>query len=160
MKNRTKIIVCSTAAAIGLLTAAPLSASGAVTFTEKPKASSWFKDENGCIFYYDKNTEAVKGEQVINGKPYLFSEDGTLKTGWRTVSGQRRYYSPETGEQLSGWIDYAGEKYYFSADSGKKTGFMTDSSKSKKVFFDEYGRLVQEEGFISDGETAGYVVAD
>ncbi len=159
MKNKTKMLVCSAAAAIGLIAAAPLSASAALNFTDKPAASSWYKDENGCIFYYDSKKAAVTGEQIINGKPYLFSEDGTLKTGWRTVSGLRRYYSPETGEQVSGWIDYADGKYFYSADGGKKTGSMKNDD-GNMIFFDEYGRLVEEEGFVHNEDMAGYVDAN
>ena len=81
MKNKTKMLVCSAAAAIGLIAAAPLSASAAVDFKDKPTEYSWYKDENGCIFYYDSKKQAVTGEQIISGKPYIFSEDGTLKTG-------------------------------------------------------------------------------
>ena len=83
----------------------------------------------------------IEDTQIISGKPYIFSEDGTLKTGWRTVKGLRRYYSPETGEQISGWIDYADGKYFYSADGGKQTGPMSDDD-GNRIFFDEYTRKI------------------
>ena len=67
MKRRTKLLLCSLTAAAGLLAAVPVTASAA-EFTEKPKASSWYKDKDGQIFYYDDKTKAVTGEKTIGGE--------------------------------------------------------------------------------------------
>ena len=158
MNKKTTILLCSLTAATGMLTAAPLSVSAAA-FTDEPSASSWYKDKDGQIFYYNKNKEVVTGEITIGGQTYLFSDNGVLKTGWRTVDGMRRYYDPETGQQQYDWIEYGGRKYYFTLESGKKTGFCT-SEDGYLCFLDEFGALVEEEGFASDGKNCAYIGSD
>lgn len=154
MKNHTKTMLCSMAAALGLLAVPAVNASAADTAA--PAASTWYTDEEGRIFYYGADKNAVTGRQIINGKVYLFSENGVLKTGWRTVDGQRCYYDPKTGKQVYGWLEYCGRQYYLTSMDGKVTGFAYDDAKSPR-FFDENGSLVTENGFYSEDGECYYV---
>ncbi|MDE6835169.1 MAG: hypothetical protein K2J39_13130 [Ruminococcus sp.] len=117
------------------------------------KKSVWYTDENGRIFYYDENGEYLTGEQEIDNIKYLFSDNGVLKTGWRTVDGQRRYYEHETGKILSGWLEYCGKNYYIDEEQGKITGFFIDEDETKHLLSDK-GEEIREQGFQeSDGKT-------
>lgn len=62
------------------------------------------KDDEGRLFYKDPDGNNVTEEIKINGIPYQFTADGTLKTGWRTVFGKRYYYDPQTGNIRLGWV--------------------------------------------------------
>ncbi|WP_367276246.1 glucosaminidase domain-containing protein [uncultured Ruminococcus sp.] len=83
---------------------------------------AWVTNSAGALVYYDAAGNLVTGEAVIDGETYLFAPDGTLRTGWQTVGGVRRYYEPETGTARTGWIHYGDGYYYVDADAGKLTG--------------------------------------
>lgn len=154
MKKKAKMLICTMTAAMELLAAVPFSAF-ALQFTEKPQKESWYKDENGKIFYYDENLKAVTGEQTVDNQPYLFSENGAMKTGWRTIDGKRFYFSAETGENLTGWIDYCGKKYYVDAKNGKQTGIV--SADSKLYMLDEFGSLSDKTGLVKLDDSFRYL---
>lgn len=87
--------------------------------------NTWVTNSAGALVYYDEQGKIVTGEAVIDGKTYLFAPDGTLRTGWQTVGGVRRYYDPETGMVRTGWIHYGDAYYYLDAESGKRTGVQS-----------------------------------
>lgn len=76
-------------------------------------------DTQGGFYYLNDDGERLHGETRINGIPYPFAADGTLKTGWQTVFGKRYYYSPEDGNIILGWLTYQGNKYYTTLMDGK-----------------------------------------
>ncbi len=110
-----------------------------------PIRTGWVK-ESPYIRYYDSNGNPVSGEYTIDGVTYLFSANGTLQTGWQTVSNQRRYFDPKTGESVTGWFEWRGETYYISEESGKTVGFYED--KNGKYYFDRYGVRRHDNDFI------------
>ncbi len=117
------------------------------------KKTSWYADENGRIFYYDDNGEYLTGEQEIDSEKYIFSANGVLKTGWRTVDGQRRYYDHVTGKTLSGWLEYCEKNFYIDEEQGKVTGFFKEDDETKHLMSDK-GAEINEQGFQeSDGKT-------
>lgn len=133
---------------ISALAVMPLSA-----FADDTHKSEWYTDESGRIFYYDESGEILTGEQEIDGKKYLFSANGVLKTGWRTVGGQRLYYDHKTGKALSGWLDYCENSYYLDEENGKITGFFKETDGTAHLMSDK-GEEITEQGFKEcDGKT-------
>ncbi|MDE6035031.1 MAG: hypothetical protein K2G36_03885 [Ruminococcus sp.] len=148
MKINKKLKFCTLTVMITALATVPISA-----MAEDAKKSEWFTDDNGRIFYYDENGEYLTGEQVIDNNKYIFSANGVLKTGWRTVDGQRRYYDHVTGKTLSGWINYCEKNFYIDDEQGKITGFFRDEEENNHLMSDK-GEEITEQGFTeSDGKT-------
>ena len=69
------------------------------------------------IYGYENDTMA-KGLQLIDGKTYLFSNDGVLcqKCGTPLYNGNK-YWVNDAGEVLSGWLHLNNWKMYFDIDS-------------------------------------------
>lgn len=175
MKNKRKAIICAAAAALTLAAAVPAASYAA----EDENASvsepggfpggidddgpgvygDWLISGNGRIFYFDENGEKLTGEQIIDGVPYLFSSNGVLKTGWRTVGGKRRYYDHETGKPVYGWMTYCGKEYYLAPDEGKATG-ASEVDEGNYALFGEKGDVIQGQGFTEYNGELYYIKED
>lgn len=143
-----KLKLYALAAMVTAMVSAPISA-----YADNTHNSEWYTDEKGRIFYYDENGEYLIGEQEIDGEKYLFSANGVLKTGWRTVGGKRLYYDNVTGKVLSGWLNYCDSSYYLDAENGKQTGFFKEEDGTAHLMT-EKGYEVTEQGFAEyDGKT-------
>ena len=107
-------------------------------FDEYGVCVRWQKLEDGSWRY-----GRAESETEIEGKPYLFTEEGILKTGWQTAAdGITRYYDAETHEILTGWITDADKKRYFSdPEKGRQTGFFTDTDGTRYYIDPEKGLL-------------------
>lgn len=136
--------------------------------TDDEKSSSsvltegWNKDSQGRIYYYKKTNnklEPVKGVYTINGQPYLFADNGVLKTGWRTIDNKRYYFDHKTGKAVYGWVDYEGNDYYVSKNDGKQTGFFMDSD-GICYLFTEQGALYEPEQFVTYNNNIYYIKSD
>lgn len=80
---------------------------------------SFLSDDKG-LYYLDENGEKLTGEQEINGIPYVFYDNGYLRTNWvTTASGKRYYYSPDDGNIVLGWVTHQENKYYVTLMEGK-----------------------------------------
>ncbi|MCR0332732.1 C39 family peptidase [[Clostridium] innocuum] len=66
----------------------------------------------GSSRYYLYNGYAVRGNQYIDNKLYLFNDEGKLLTGLNRRSGDL-YYSTANGVLTNAWIEESGFKYYF-----------------------------------------------
>ncbi|MDE6781979.1 MAG: hypothetical protein K2J40_11075 [Ruminococcus sp.] len=142
MKTNKKFTVCTLMTVLGIMSAVPSTV-----------YADWSTDENNRIFYYAEDGNPLTGEQEIDGEKYLFSANGVLKTGWRTVGGQRKYFDPKTGKPVSGWVDYCGKEYYIDSENGKVTGFFKDDDDTAHLMSDK-GEEITEQGFTeSDGKT-------
>lgn len=146
-------VLAGMAAALSMAVMTPASAADEV------KKDSWFIDTSGRFYYFDSSSKAVTGEQTIDGDVYLFSDNGVLKTGWRTVGGKRRYYDPETGKPVYGWLDYCGKQYYISKDDGKAADEAVSSEDGMSVF-DAQGVKITEEGFTKAGGKNYYITSE
>ena len=105
-------------------------------------------DENGAIVLPESETTPV----MIEGTPYYLKADGTIKTGWQTTDGLRRYFDPEKGTVVYGWINYMGNLYYADDVSGKYTGDRYIDGHPYR--FDDHGILMTgAQPFGIDGET-------
>ncbi|MCM1507814.1 MAG: hypothetical protein NC177_11875 [Ruminococcus flavefaciens] len=154
MKTNKKIMLCAVMTAFGLVSAVPTA-----VYADSSAKSEWFTDENGRIFYYAEDGSYLTGEQEIDGEKYLFSANGVLKTGWRTVDGQRRYYDQKTGKTVSGWFEYCGQKYYIDNENGKVTGFFKDDNGTSHLMSDK-GVEITEQGFTEYSGKTYYIDED
>lgn len=154
MKTTRKLKFYALTAMISALAVIPVSA-----FADDTKKSEWYTDEKGRIFYYDETGEYLTGEQEVDGEKYIFSANGVLKTGWRTVNGQRRYYDHETGKALSGWLDYCEKNYYIDEEQGKVTGFFKETDDTVHLMSDK-GEEITEQGFKEYDEKTYYINED
>ncbi len=88
----------------------------------------WFKekdidssaDENN-IYYFDEDSTAVTGWQIIDDNKYYFNENGIRQTGWCEVDGVK-YYFDENGIMKKGWITVNNATYYMRDDGKVLTG--------------------------------------
>ncbi len=108
------------------------------TFDEYGVCAKWSQDADGNWHYAN-----ASGEIEIDGAPFLFTEDGILKTGWQTAAdGITRCYDPEKHEILTGWItDKEGKKFYSDSEKGRITGWFTDDSDARYYIDEEKGLL-------------------
>lgn len=107
-------------------------------FDEYGVCSKWIRDTDGNWHY-----ARAAGETEINGVPYIFTEDGILKTGWQTASdGITRYYAPEVHTVVSGWITDTDSKVFYSdPEKGKLTGWIIDHTDTRYYVDEEKGML-------------------
>ncbi len=158
-------------AGVAVATDVPV-ATGVPVATDVPVAtgttetSGWHTRQEGTLYYIDAAGKKVTGIVEIDGLPYYFSADGTLRTGWQTVEGNRYYYDPDTGALLLGWLEFQGERYYISREKGKLTGWADVSSEEKTIhcYFDENGTLqtgffrTEQKGMLYYAEDSGNVL--
>ncbi len=111
----------------------------------------YFCDNNGAIVRPDSENDPV----MIAGTPYYMRKDGSIKTGWQTTNGLRRYFDPETGKVVYGWINYMGHLYYTDDKLGKYTGEQNINKSPYR--FDGSGILQTGiQSFETDDETVFY----
>lgn len=116
--------------------------------------------------FFDKEGKLVKGFQIINDRVYSLSSTGDINTGWYSFStGERFYFDPaQGGAAYRGWLktDPAGHMYFHEVsgvmqkgvtkigddtyvfvtnppgnNAFKKFGWYTDTSNSKRYYFDQ-----------------------
>lgn len=121
--------------------------------------SEWVTDTDGRIFYYDETGAKVTGEIEIEGELYLFSKNGVLKTGWRTVGGKRRYYDPQTGKPVYGRFTICGEDFYIEPEQGKIAGEVITDENGYKYITADKGALILDEGFVEYNDAFYYVTS-
>lgn len=143
-------------------------ATATVTVANTSTSGDWFWSEEGQRYYVTESGSRLVGTTaVIDGVPYLFGADGSERTGWQTVEGVRRYYSPSTGEAVTGWLHYGDAYYYLSPEAGKLTGvqyglenLLQEETPADTVYrFDEENGALYL-GFQWDENGRYYVQAD
>lgn len=122
--------------------------------------SEWVTDADGRIYYYDETGAKATGETEIDGELYLFSKNGVLKTGWRTVAGKRRYYNPQTGKPVYGRFTICGEEFCVEPEQGKIAGDVFTDENGDKYITSDKGALILNEGFVERDNTFFYVTSD
>ena len=77
-----------------------------------------FQNIDGNIYYVGE-FYTLKGEQIINGKTYIFANPkGALITGFQTTKDGKKFFINEQGEYQVGWVSANNEIYYMSSDTG------------------------------------------
>ena len=70
---------------------------------------------DGKAYLFDENgVEILKSRtEVINGKKYWFQPDGSLMSGWCDLGSWKMYFDPETYEAAIGICEIDGIRYEF-----------------------------------------------
>ncbi|EKQ57002.1 MULTISPECIES: leucine-rich repeat domain-containing protein [unclassified Clostridium] len=92
--------------------------------------------------YLDRHGDRIKGTSLkINGKVYVFDEDGNVRDGWETdKSGNKYYYDKENGLVKNDWKLISGNWYYFNDDGIMQKGLQT--VKGIKYYLDNNGVMI------------------
>lgn len=94
-------------------------------------------------YLFDKNgvLVALAGTPVYDGKKFWFKEDGSLGTGWMTLTNWIMYFDPETFEAAVGRKEVGGKKYLFNKDGVCYTYSRTEVVDGKKYWFATGGTI-------------------
>ena len=97
--------------------------------------------ENQYHKNFDDDYQAAKGRKLIDGKVYLFDNEGHSIHGWGYING-KRYYCNEDGTLVTGWQNIDGKRYFLDpADGGAAhTGVFT-RDKAGVMYFDNNGAM-------------------
>ncbi|WP_181995477.1 hypothetical protein [Clostridium sp. AM58-1XD] len=87
-------------------------------------AAGWQQGENGNYWYEYEDGTYAKGMKQIDGKTYLFDENGYLKTGWNNYNWCW-YYMDASGAVQTGWVEVGGQWFYFNGEGVMQVGFQT-----------------------------------
>ncbi len=73
---------------------------------------------DGKAYMFDENgVEILQSRtEVINGSKYWFQPDGSLMSGWVTLGVWRMYFDPETYKAATGTVNIDGKTYTFNSD--------------------------------------------
>lgn len=111
------------------------------------EAKTGMADINGkkYLFNEDGVMQAYAGTTVIDGKKYWFSlDDASLKTGWLRLGNMMLYFDPETYQAAVGLTEIEGSYYYFD-----KNGVMCCNTTIRIDYYDYTfgadGKLVSKE---------------
>lgn len=124
----------------------------------------WTNSGDEEWFYFGSNGKVVTGGQKkINGRTYLFDDDGIMQTGWSedgiyylgtdgAMKTGWRYLEPSEDEDTEEWQQESddGKYWYYFSNNGKK--YCPDTSDSSDLYkisridgnyycFDENGRM-------------------
>lgn len=91
-----------------------------------------------------EDVKKLTGWQTVDGKKYYYNADGTMHTGWLTLSSGNKYYITADKGCLTGWQTIGKHKYYFRSDGVMKTGWLK-SSKGRYYYMDRNGIMVTSE---------------
>lgn len=117
-------------------------------------------EEKNAWFYFDDFGRKKTGEKTINGKKYVFDDDGVMKEDWAikaiaTPSSTSRYYLNGDGaKRVKTWFyavpseevnreDYEENKasWFYATNSGDVEKDAIKKIKGKYYAFDEVGRM-------------------
>lgn len=89
------------------------------------KLASGWKTVAGNTYYFSTQNryKAVTGIQYIDGKRYLFAEDGHMLIGLQNRNGQLFFYDTD-GSEVQGWKTIEGKTYYFDQCAVKGTQYI------------------------------------
>lgn len=114
------------------------------------------KQSDGSLKYKLPNGEYANysGQVFINGIPYLFNSDGTLKLGWQsTVStdwqdSKRYYYDTDDGHILLGLQRMGEYKYYITFKDGKLVNRKLETIKTQSNNYSIVN--IDDQGAVTD----------
>ena len=134
-------------------------------YTGIQKNIGWIT-KSGKTYYYDENSNLVKGWVNVDGKTYYTNPStGVLVTGWFKAGG-KTYYAAKTqngaihknkwfknrylgsdGAALIGWHTLSDKTYYFSSTGIRQTGWV--KIENKYYYFNSKG-VLQKNTFIDN----------
>ncbi len=81
--------------------------------------TGWVKLGNWKMFFDRSTGEAAVGITKIDGKMYLFNNDGVMQdyAGTTIINGKKYWFSDDNASLKSGWLDLNGTKLYFEPNT-------------------------------------------
>ncbi len=110
----------------------------------------WISYQN-CLYYVDESVGKLVGEQEVDGLRYFFDEYGCVKTGLVTFSDGTVFYYSSDGTMVTGWKTISGKTYYFTSE-GALTGMQTVDGNT--YYFNSKG--VMQTGLQAIGSSTYY----
>ena len=102
--------------------------------TEAPIETGWVTEDDNTL-YLNSAGDATKGMAEIDGKMYVFDEDGHLERGWQDPEDEKgnevsaKYYVNPDGTIAQGWTKINDYTYYFNEDGTPYSGWLTENGK-------------------------------
>ncbi|WP_442918921.1 N-acetylmuramoyl-L-alanine amidase family protein, partial [Ligilactobacillus sp.] len=100
-------------------------------------------DGNGLAIPTIEAASVRRGQQKINGKWYLFDNNGHYKTGFQWIPEQHKtVYYAGNGQMQYGQQKIGGHWYLFDTSSGAmKTGWQWIANQRKTVYYNSRGEM-------------------
>ena len=107
------------------------------------EAKTGLSDIDGKKYIFDNNgiMQSYAGTPVINGKKYWFSSDGSLRSGWLYLNSWKLYFDEITYEGRVGLSEVEGKRYIFDDNGVLVAAAGTPVINGKKYWFAEDGSL-------------------
>ncbi|MDO5146405.1 MAG: transglutaminase domain-containing protein [Eubacteriales bacterium] len=118
-----------------------------VQTVEQVHRDEWVQDPFGWVYYNGDGVMVRGGSQEINGKKYLFDENGHMMTGVQTLNDKLYYFKEQGGhpasglgamDTSSGWKKISGNYYYAKKNGSLVTGWK--KIKKNKFYFHPKGK--------------------
>ena len=126
-------------------------------------------------FYINRDGSAATGKVKIGSSYYLFAVNGEMMTGWQEIDGKRYVFGDDGKMVTSGWLELNGVKYYLNRDGSMAVGKVKIGSRyylfaesgamqtgwqnvdyGRRYFDPEQGYMLVN-SWIQDGENRYYV---
>ena len=125
--------------------------------------TAWQTNGNDYYYFSKEDYKALKGEQVINGHEYTFSDKGVLLEGSFYNDNGKIRYAWAGNAYNKGWLEVEGKTYYGDINGVILTGVQRiETASNSHIFnyylFDETGALVEGDGFVDYNGTTYYMI--
>lgn len=101
---------------------------------------SWVKDKkkNRVAWKFNDGTKAT-GMSKIDGKWYLFDNNGKIKIGLQDYNGSKYFMRRNSGKAISQWVQVGKKWYYFDKNGKAVSGWqnLTKDGAKNWFFFDK-----------------------
>ena len=110
---------------------------------ETYEAATGLSKIDGKAYLFDENGVLYKGNgtPVFNGKKY-FVQDSKLMSGWLKLADWQMYFNPETYEAATGLSKIDGKAYLFDENGVEILKSRTEVINGKKYWFQPDGSLM------------------
>ena len=84
----------------------------------KMAKSGWFQLDGDWYYLNASGSRENDKRSKINGRTYLFDEEGRMQIGWAKVNNKWHFFD-ESGAEKTGWIKDAGHWYYINPENSE-----------------------------------------
>ena len=105
----------------------------------KMAKSGWFKLNQSWYYLNSSGSRENNKLSEINGKTYLFDEDGIMQIGWAKI-GNKWHFFDESGGEKTGWLKDKGFWYYINPEN-KEMVTGTNMVNNVTYYFNSKGEM-------------------
>ncbi len=127
------------------------------TKSKSDTKNGWYSSKsNGKKMYYADGKKVVSKTKKIDGKIYLFDENGYLVTdGMHTVNNNKYYSNKDGTVKCNQWVSHkykkSGNTYYYAASTGKITEYKFKKQSDSSIYLYVNGKKSKAEDIPSQG---------